>query len=348
MRGHDSFTLDELAARAGTHVTRTRGGQVMISGACALYPGRVNAVAFAEAGVRPALLEQTAAAAVVTTPDQADVTDKPVVICERPRETFACMVSAFESALPAAGVADGAHVATGARVASDAAIRTGAVIEFGAVIGSASIVETNAVVGSDVVVGEGCHVGRGVVLESGVWLGAGVTIGAGAVLGARGFGLVEDGSGWNPIPQLGGVMIGDSVEIGANTTIDRGTLDDTRIQDHVCIDNQVHIGHNVDVGARTVIAGCTGIAGSVTIGDDCRLGGGVGISDHVTLGDGVWLTAGTLVPSDIPTAGVYSTGFKPMPVRAWWRCVAGLRRLDRLDRRVRHLEASQRTNRDIS
>ncbi|WP_162622692.1 UDP-3-O-(3-hydroxymyristoyl)glucosamine N-acyltransferase [Salinisphaera orenii] len=340
MTGHDVtiLTLDDLVARADERVLRVRGGQVAIRGVCSLTPGHDNAIAFAAPGVTRETVASSNAAAIVTTAEQSDWTDKPVVVCEQPRETFAAMVSAFERPAVAAGVAAHASVADSAHIAVSAAIMPGTVVESEAVIGDDSIVNANAVVGAGVVIGNRCRVGRGAVLAPGTWVGNDVPIGPNTVLGARGFGLVENDAGWERVPQLGGVSIGNMVEIGAGATIDRGTVDDTVIHDDVRIDNQVHIGHNVEIGPRTVIAGCAGIAGSVKIGADCKLGGGVSVSDHVQIDDKVWLTAGTQVPDDITTAGVYSTVLKAMPVRAWWRCVAGLRRLPELERRLRRLE----------
>lgn len=342
-----NWNLAVLSARAGSDVVRVRDGHAYVTGVCSLAPGRHGALAFADAGVDRDAIAQTSATALVTTPAQAEWTDKPVVICDDPRSAFAAMTAVFAPADPLPGVAASAELASDAIVASSVSIQPGVVVGNRTTVADDSIVGPNAVIGDDVVIGRNCRVGAGTVLEFGVRLGDEVVIGSNAVLGARGFGLVQTGSGWSDVPQLGSVWVGDQVEIGAGTTIDRGTLDDTTIHASVRIDNQVHIGHNVVVGERTVLAGCVAIAGSVDIGADCLLGGGVSIADHVAIGDGVWLTGGTQVPNNLPTSGVYSSTLKATPVRIWRRCLAGLRRLDKLERRLRRLEAGNSANKDI-
>jgi UDP-3-O-[3-hydroxymyristoyl] glucosamine N-acyltransferase len=160
-----------------------------------------------------------------------------------------------------------------------------------------------------------------------VSIGQRVTIEPGAVIGGRGFGLVRDGDRWVEVPQLGSVRIGDDVEVGANTTIDRGAIEDTVIEEGVKIDSQVQIAHNCRIGAHSVIAGCSAIAGSVTIGRHCVLAGAVGVVDHVNLADHVVVTARSLVTRDLDEPGMYSSGWGAVPAPEWRRQVASLRRL---------------------
>jgi UDP-3-O-[3-hydroxymyristoyl] glucosamine N-acyltransferase len=212
------------------------------------------------------------------------------------------------------------------------------------VIGHEAVIEEGVVIGANTVIGAGVHIGRDSTIASNCSIGASAQIGervvieANAVLGARGFGLVHNGRGWEPVPQMGRVRIGDDVEIGAGTTIDRGALDDTVIGCGVKIDNQVHIGHNCVIGDNTVIAGCTGIAGSCTIGANCMIGGGVGIGDHLRIVDGVIITAASQVPKSIERSGVYSTTFRAMPARVWRKRLALFRQLDRIEQRLRQVE----------
>ena len=207
-------------------------------------------------------------------------------------------------------------------------------------VGPLAVIEDGADIGERVVVGPGCVVQRGAVIGADSWLVSrvslypGVRIGrrcllhAGAVLGADGFGFASDAGSWVKVPQLGGVQVGDDVEIGANTTIDRGAIEDTVVEHGVKLDNQIQVGHNVTIGAHTAIAGCVGISGSTTIGQRCMIGGGVGIAGHLTIADDVVVTGVSLVSASIKHAGSYSSGMPAVETRLWRRMVAHLRRLD--------------------
>jgi len=172
------------------------------------------------------------------------------------------------------------------------------------------------------------------VLVSGVNLYPAVTLGkrcilhAGSVIGADGFGFAPNHGAWVKVPQLGSVRIGDDVEIGACTTIDRGAIDDTVVENGVKLDNLIMVGHNVTIGAHTVIAACTGISGSTSIGQRCLIGGQVGFAGHLTVADDVVITGCTLVSASIKQAGSYSAGMPALESRLWRRLVARFRRLD--------------------
>jgi UDP-3-O-[3-hydroxymyristoyl] glucosamine N-acyltransferase len=167
---------------------------------------------------------------------------------------------------------------------------------------------------------------------AGVRIGRRCIVHAGAVIGADGFGFAPDAGTWVKVPQVGAVQIGDDVEIGANTTIDRGAIDDTVVEHGVKLDNQIQVGHNVTIGAHTAIAGCVGISGSTTIGKRCMIGGGVGIAGHLTIADDVVVTGCSLVSASIRHAGSYSSGMPAVETRLWRRMVAHLRRLDGKER----------------
>ena len=206
-------------------------------------------------------------------------------------------------------------------------------------IHSSAVVQEGARIAEDVHIGPGCVIGRNVEIGAGsrlianvtvldaVRIGARVRVEPGAVIGGRGFGLARDGERWVEVPQLGSVRVGDDVEIGANTTIDRGAIEDTVIEEGVKIDAHVHIAHNCRIGAHTVLAGCVGISGSVTIGKRCILAGGVGVVDHVSITDDVVVTAMSMVTRNIDEPGVYSAGWGAQPASEWRRQVATLRRL---------------------
>ncbi|MDE2304773.1 MAG: UDP-3-O-(3-hydroxymyristoyl)glucosamine N-acyltransferase [Gammaproteobacteria bacterium] len=276
------------------------------------------------------LLGATQASAVVLS--AADAADCPVaaLIDPNPYLAYARIASLLHpTPLAEPGVHPSAVVAPAARVAESATVAAFVVIE------------------PDVEIGERCYVGPGSVLQRGARLGddtrllARVTIGErvrigrrglvhpGAVIGSDGFGFARDREAWVKVPQLGAVRIGDDVEIGANTTIDRGAIEDTVIGDGVKLDNQIQVAHNVVIGAHTAIAACTGISGSTTIGERCMIGGMVGFAGHLTIADDVVVTGLTLVSASIRQSGSYSAGVPAVETREWRRTVANLRRLGR-------------------
>jgi UDP-3-O-[3-hydroxymyristoyl] glucosamine N-acyltransferase len=213
-----------------------------------------------------------------------------------------------------------------------------------AVVHDQAQVDASAYVGPLCVVERGARIGPGSVLKSRVTLGEDCVIGArcivhsGVVIGADGFGFAPDGERWEKIEQLGAVRIGDDVEIGANTCIDRGALQDTVIEDGVKLDNLVQIGHNVRVGAHTAMAGCAGVAGSATIGPHCTVGGGAVVLGHLTLAGGVNISAATVVTKSISKPGHY-TGVFPLDDNASWeRNAATLKQLHTLRERIKVLE----------
>jgi len=234
-----------------------------------------------------------------------------------------------ESQLPAS-----VSVAAGVCIGADVQIGEGARIGPGCVVGDGSIIGGNALLHANVTIYAGCRIGARVIIHSGV------------VIGADGFGFAREREGvqgegfgqWLKIPQIGGVVIGDDVEIGANTCIDRGALDDTLIENGVKLDNLIQVGHNVRIGAHSALAGCVGIAGSAQIGRRCTVGGGTVILGHLTIADDVNISAGTLVAKSIGKAGTY-TGAVPLLEHAdWLKNFARLRHLEAMSDKIRTLE----------
>jgi UDP-3-O-[3-hydroxymyristoyl] glucosamine N-acyltransferase len=231
-----------------------------------------------------------------------------------------------------------------------AIIATTATVDATAFVGPNVVIGENTDIGAGVnlsagtVVGDDCVIGNDTIIEANVTLADNITIGArvlihsGVVLGADGFGIALDNGKWIKVPQLGGVSVGDDVEIGANTTIDRGAIEDTVIGDGVKLDNQIQIGHNVIIGDHTVIAGCVGIAGSTTIGRYCAIGGGTGIGGHLQIADGVQLTGMTMVTKSITEKGSYSSGIPAEPTREWHRNVVRYRQSEKMVSRISALE----------
>ena len=317
----------------------TRGdAQTQIRGVCALDPGLPGCIAFAENASQLNAIRHTQATAVVCPAPVADEANISALVVKQPRLAFARIAALFDRPKPDAGIDERAVVAASATVDPQASIASNAVIGENAVVAAGAVIGANTVLGDRVHVGVDTRIASNCSIGDDVSIGARVSIEANAVIGGRGFGLVHNGSGWEPIPQMGRVRIADDVEIGAGTTIDRGALDDTVIARGVKIDNQVHIAHNCVIGEHTVIAGCTGIAGSCTIGSNCMIGGGVGIGDHVTIADGVIITAASQVPKNIDRGGVYSSTFRAMPATGWRKRLALFRQLDKIERRLRRVE----------
>jgi len=263
------------------------------------------------------------------------------IVCADPYLAFARLTqwwAARQRRAPARGVHASAVVEPGAHVDATASIGALAYVARGARIGAA------AVLGAQCHVGEGAEVGEATVLKARAVLGEGCHIGrrgivhAGAVIGADGFGFAPTEGRWEKIEQLGSVAIGDDVEIGANSCVDRGALDDTVLEDGVKIDNLVQIGHNVRIGAHSALAGCVGVAGSARIGRHCTVGGGAGILGHLEIVDHVHITAFTLVSRSIHKPGLYSGAFPFDDNASWEKNAATLRQLHALRERLRALE----------
>jgi UDP-3-O-[3-hydroxymyristoyl] glucosamine N-acyltransferase len=218
-----------------------------------------------------------------------------------------------------------AVVDASARVAGDAVIGPLCVVEAGAVVGEGTVLH------SRVTLGHGCRIGARCIVHAGV------------VIGAHGFGFAPHEGRWEKIEQLGAVRIGDDVEIGANTCIDRGALEDTVIEDGVKLDNLIQIGHNVHVGAHTAMAGCVGVAGSAKIGAHCTIGGGAVVLGHLTLADGVHISAASVVTRSVSRPGHY-TGMFPLDENGLWeKNAASLKQLSRMRDRLRTLEQQIQT-----
>ena len=235
-------------------------------------------------------------------------------------------------------------------IEASAVVAASAQIDETAYIGANSVVGDDVVIGPDVVIGHGCVVEDGCTVGKGTRLGANVTLCSrvvigerclfhpGVVIGGDGFGIANDHGRWVKVPQLGSVLIGNDVEIGANTTVDRGALEDTIIEDGVKMDNMVMIAHNAKVGAHTVFVACSGVAGSTEIGKHCAIGGGVGIAGHIAIADGVQITAMSMVTKTIKSAGVYSSGVPFQTNKEWHRNAVRFKQLDEMAKRIKELE----------
>lgn len=331
------YTLAEIASRLGGRVVGNP--DILIRQVGSLEHAAPDQITFLSNFRHKNKLAATRAGAVVLGDEAQGLTGIPRIVCENPYAYFA-RVSQLLNPVPAPepGRHPSAQVSPGARVAPSARIDSGAVVE------------EDARIGDRVWIGAGCHVGRGssidedsrlypsVVIYHTCRIGRRTVIHSGAVIGADGFGVAQDEGQWVKIPQIGGVVIGDDVEIGANSTVDRGAIDDTIIEDGVKLDNQVQVGHNVRIGSHTAIAGCVGIAGSADIGRQCTIGGAAVILGHLKLADRVNVSAGTLISRSINEAGTYTGVFPSAHNASWARNAVALRHLSELAGRVRELE----------
>ena len=330
-------TLGELAARLQCEV---RGdADTSIEGVGTLQGAGPGQIAFLANPRYRRYLESTRAGAVIVSAEHADACQAPVLIAADPYLTYARVAAAISPApAPSAGVHPAAVVDEAATIAEDASIGACAVVGAGSRIGRGVEIGPGCTIGADVKVGDGTRLVARVTLCDGVRLGARCLLHPGVVIGADGFGIARDGEGWTKVPQLGAVVLGDDVEVGANTTIDRGAIDDTVIGNGVKLDNQIQVGHNVVIGEHTVVAGCTGISGSSVIGKRCMIAGQVGIAGHLDIADDVVVTGKSLVAGSVREAGVYSGALTMDEARRWRRSAARFRQLDDMARRLKRLE----------
>jgi len=284
-------------------------------------------------------LQSTRAGAVIVAAGVEPETDIQLIQVDDPYVAYAKAASLlYPEIRPETGIHPTAWVHPQAEIAADATIGPNVTIEQGAVVASGSNIGPGTVIEANVRIGADCRIKANVTLCRDVQIGDRVVIHPGVVIGADGFGIANDKGRWIKVPQVGRVVVGNDVEIGANTTIDRGAIDDTLIADGVKLDNQIQIGHNVHIGEHTVIAGCVGIAGSTHIGKHCAIGGGTGIAGHIEITDGVQLTGMSMVTKSITESGVYSSGIPIEPARQWHKNVIRYRQMDKLFARVEQLE----------
>jgi len=328
--------LSEIVARLGGEL---RGADVDVNEVAPLDSPRTDAIAYLANPKLKGLLVQAQVAAVIVRPQDADGIEKPAIVTRDTHTYFAKVAQLFHPLPQArAGIHLSAIVATDAVVDPSAEIGPLVVIESGAKIGARAILKAGVAIGENAVIGDDVILYPRVVVYSDTVIGARVIVHAGTVLGSDGFGNAWDRDHWEKIPQIGRAIIGDDVEIGANTTIDRGAMGDTVIAAGARIDNLIQIGHNVKIGAHTAMAACSGIAGSTVIGANCLIGGGVGMAGHLKIADRVTILGGSDVPSSIEEAGVYGGPNSIQPHQTWLRNAVHLRKLDEIVKRVRALE----------
>lgn len=339
-----SFRLGDLAERLGVALRGDPDHQV--ERVATLAQADERSISFlSNPRYRRQLTETRAGAVVLATAHLADC-PTAVLLSENPQLTLARLLRLmYPEPDPVPGRHPSAVIADSASIHPSAMICAGVVIEDKVEIGERVVVGPGSVIGKGCVIGPDSHLVARVTLCWGTLVGRRVLIQPGAVIGGDGFGFAREGDRWVRIPQMGRVRLGDDVEVGANTTIDRGTLDETLIGDGVKLDNLIQIGHNVTIGAHSAMAACSGVSGSTRIGCGCTFGGAVGIAGHLEIADEVHLTGMTMVTRSIGEPGIYSSGFPLMPNAEWRKAVARIRELDAMARRIKALEAALPTAR---
>lgn len=337
----ERFSL-RLQGRSGVEV----GRDVSVNGLATLASAGSSQLSFFANVAYRDQLQKTLAAAVILKENAVDDCPVPCLVADNPYLAYARVSALFDAVpVPVPGIHPSAFVDPAATVAASACIGPQCVVAANASIGDGVIIDAGCVIGEASVIGARSRLHSRVTIYHGVTVGEDVIIHSGAVVGSDGFGFAPDfsggGNGWCKIHQLGGVVIGNRVEIGANTCIDRGALDDTVIGDGVIIDNLVQIAHNVKIGNNTAIAACSGIAGSTEIGQNCTIAGAVGIVGHIKIVDRVHITAKSLVTGSINEAGSYSSGTALSPTPAWRKNAVRFSQLDSLFQRVRALESDR-------
>ena len=332
-----AYRLTDIAARFGGQVLGE--GNTSIHQVATLDSAQDGNITFLASSKYRAQLSTTRAEAIILGEADADSTSLPRIVCDNPYAYFA-KVSAFLNQLPKPmpGIHPSAVIGEGAQIDPSAQISAHVVIGSNAFIGSGCVIMEGCSIGEGVTIGESSRLYPHVVVYHDCVLGQRLIVHSGVVIGADGFGIAMEEGRWLKIPQIGRVVIGDDVEIGANTTIDRGVLDDTIIEEGVKMDNQIQIAHNVRIGAHTAIAGCVGIAGSATIGRYCRIGGSAGILGHLKIADHVEISSYTLIGKSIHEPGSYTGIFPFSKYEEWRKNASHLRHLDALADKVKVLQ----------
>lgn len=341
-----SYTLAEIAVHINAKLVMAKTSECLvtsssISSLATLANAKSGQVAFLANSKYISQLCATQASAVIVSPEVLPQCPVNALVMDNPYMGYALLANLLDTT-PA--VANGIHQS--AVIANDVSLGDNVSIGANTVIESGVHLDDNVSIGAGCFIGENVSIGKGTTLWSNISIYHNVVIGqacliqANTVVGSDGFGYapVNEQYKWHKIPQLGSVVIGDHVEIGASTTIDRGALENTIIKDGVILDNQIQIAHNVIIGENTAMAACSVIAGSTIIGKNCTIAGLVGINGHINITDNCVFTAMAMVTKDITNSGVYSSGMPAALNKEWHKTNARIKRLDSLTKRVKELE----------
>jgi UDP-3-O-[3-hydroxymyristoyl] glucosamine N-acyltransferase len=330
-----ALRLDEIAARLGGDVLGDSA--TTVSQVAPIEAARPGTITFLSNPKLRRALDTTGASAIVLGASMANATSLPRIVAANPYAYYARLVGLLNPD-PESAVGIHPSAVVQSEVPASVSIGPNAVVGHSVVLGEHVRVGPGAVIGDGVSIGDGGLLHANTTVYRGCVIGRRVILHSGSVIGSDGFGFAKDGDAWIKIPQIGRVVIGDDVEVGANTTVDRGAIEDTVIGNFVKLDNQIQIAHNIRIGDYTAIAGCAGIAGSTKIGSRCTIGGAAMIVGHIEIGDNVHISGGALVAKDIAKPGHYSGSFPIDEHGEWVRNAAHIRSLDKMHKRIRELE----------
>jgi len=331
------YTLAELANFIDAQLVGD--SNVEISDLAALQSASAGQLSFLANPKYLQFLETTRASAVIVDHASAEHCTVGALVVKDPYMAYAKITQLFDQSIHRSpGIHSSAVIEAGCDIGSEVTIAANVVIEQGCTIGNNVIIGAGCVIGANCIIGESSTLNANVTLYHSVKVGCRAVLHSGVVIGADGFGFANDQGRWEKIYQLGAVCIGDDVEVGANTCIDRGALSDTKIGNGVKLDNHIQIGHNVIIGEHSAVAAGTAIAGSAEIGKNCTIAGAVGIAGHLSIADNVHVTGMSMVSSSLKTAGVYSSGTALTDNKTWRKNTARLRKLDEYMKRLLKLE----------
>ncbi len=337
---NQEYSLASLAELLG--LTLEGDPDALVSGIATLANAQASDLSFYHNSSYFSDLQKTNAAVVILSQDAASGCSVNKLLADNPYLAYARASRLFEDRpVRETQVHTTALIHESATLGDDVSIGPNVVVEANVTIGDRCVIGANSVIGKNSVLGSDATVSPNVSIYSDVSIGCNAIIHSGVVIGSDGFGFARDGNKQVKIAQLGGVSIGNDVEIGAGSTIDRGALENTFIGDGVKIDNQVQIAHNVRIGENTVICGCSAIAGSSNIGKNCIIAGAVGVINHIDIADGVTVTAMSLVNKSITRKGVYSSGTGLSETAHWKKNIVHFKHLDKLNSRLKALELIQ-------
>ncbi len=331
-----NFKLSEIIARLGGLLV---GEDIVVHRVSSVANAQAGHVSFLTESKYRAALATTKASAIILSAENQHLTELPRIVTDNPYAYFAkvsALLNPTSEVTP--GIAASAVIHSTAQVPASCSIGPNVVIEANVELGEGVVIGPSSVLGEGASIAAGSRLQSNVVIYHGCQIGRSCHIASGTVIGADGFGYANQSGVWVKIPQVGRVIIGNYVDIGANSTIDRGALDDTIIEDGVKLDNLIQVGHNCIIGEHTVIAGCVGIAGSAKIGKRCKIGGAAMILGHLEIADDVTVSPGSMITRSLNKSDTY-TALMPFQSHAeWLKTAANLRHLGDLTDRIKQLE----------
>ncbi|WP_261903028.1 UDP-3-O-(3-hydroxymyristoyl)glucosamine N-acyltransferase [Vibrio fortis] len=332
-----NLTLAELAEITGGELHGE--GNIVVSAVAPMDKAQEGDVTFLSNAKYSKHLAECKASAVMVKESERELCTTHVIVVDDPYVAFAKVAQALDTTPePASAIADSAVIAESAVLGKNVSIGANAVIESGVELGDNVVIGAGCFIGKNAKIGLGTKLWANVSIYHEVVLGEACLVQSSTVIGSDGFGYANERGEWIKIPQVGTVRIGNRVEIGACTTIDRGALDDTVIEDNVILDNQMQIAHNVHIGYGSALAGGTIIAGSTTIGKYCIIGGGSVINGHIEIADGVTITGMGMVMRSITEKGMYSSGIPLQPNKEWRKTATRVHRIDEMNKRLKTVE----------